>query len=159
MNVAFPYVTTSSGKFQKKGDHDMSSLRDFLAKCGLATKGSLILTVVLVLFTAMPAMGQMEEFIRNGKSASQFFAPTLLLLICIGAQVLIAAGLGIYFLRRLIYSGSLQSPGHLPHSEQGEKRSTGTHQSITDPEGRQVGQTGVCKPAGWAEDYSACSLE
>ena len=125
----------------------MSALRNFLAKYELATKVPLILTVVLVLFTAIPAMGQMEEFIRNGKSTSQFSAPSLLLLICIGAQVLIAAGLGIYFLRRLFCSGSLQSPGHLPHSEQGEKWRIGTHQSITDPEGRQVGQTGVCKPA------------
>jgi hypothetical protein len=137
----------------------MAALKIFLAKYGLATRVPLILTVVLVLFTAIPAMGQMEEFIRNGKSPSPFFAPTLLLLISIGAQVLIAAGLGIYFLRRFFYSGSLQSPGHLPHSEQRGNRSTGTHQSITDPEGRQVGQTGVCKPAGWAEDYSACSLE
>jgi hypothetical protein len=130
-------VENISGKFQKKGVHGMLASRYLLTKYGLTTMVPLALTVVFVMFTAMPAMGQTEGIIRNG--TSQLFVPPILLLICMGAQILIAAGLGIYFLRRFFH----RSPGHLPHSEQG----------------RQAGQTGVYNPAGWAEDYPACSLE
>ncbi len=92
----------------------MLTLKYFFAKYELTTKGLLFLTGVLfVLFTAMPAMGQTGEIIRNEWNRSQLFVPAFLLLICMGAQVLIAASLGIYFLRRCLKSGSVKRPGIL----------------------------------------------
>ncbi len=86
----------------------MSATRYFLKKCGLTIMVPLGLAFGFVLFTYMPALAQTEGIIRTARSTSPFAS---LLLICMGAQILIAAGLGIYFLRRLFSSGP--RPTHL----------------------------------------------
>jgi len=79
-------------------------------------RGELVMVIlgligVFVLFSAMPAMGQTGEIVRSGWSTNPSLVPTFLLLTCMGAQVLIAASLGIYLLRRGLKSGSLRPPG------------------------------------------------